>query len=92
MLFGNKEIELKDLFNTELYTREVRPIERIIDGVVVQRKRHIFHPVRKPEPIIVAKSQKKVKRVQNLQCLIKQLKVNNQLYNTIACLLAFSIV
>ena len=62
MLFGNKEIELKDLFNTELYTREVKPIERIIDGVVVKRKRHIFHPVRKPEPIIVAKSQKKVKR------------------------------
>ena len=70
MLFGNKEIELKDLFNTELYTREVRPIERIIDGVVVQRKRHIFHPVRKPEPIIIAKSQKKVKRVKKQDTFI----------------------
>ena len=70
MLFGNKEIELKDLFNTELYTREIRPIERVIDGITVQRKRHIFHPVRKPEPIIVAKSQKKVKRVKKQDTFI----------------------
>ena len=61
MLFGNKQVSLKDLFNTELYTREVRPIERVIDGVVVQRKRHIFHPVRKPEPIIVSGTEKKVR-------------------------------
>ena len=63
MLFGTKKVELKDLFNEELYTREVRPIERVIDGVVVQRKRHIFHPVRKPEPVIIEKSKVRIKRV-----------------------------
>jgi len=70
MLFGTKKVELKDLFNEDLYTREVRPIERVIDGVLVQRKRHIFHPVRKPEPVIVTKGKVRIKRVKKVSTFV----------------------
>ena len=60
-MFGiDRDITLADLFDKEKYYCETTPIEKVIDGKVVQRKRHIFRKVQPPEPVVV-KAEKKVK-------------------------------
>ena len=60
-MFGIKrDITLADLFDKEKYYCETKPIEKIIGGETVMRKRHIFRKVQPVEPVIV-KAEKRVK-------------------------------
>ena len=62
-MFGIKrDITLSDLFDKDKFYYETKPVEKVIDGKTVMRKRYIFFPVQEPEPI-VEKSVKKVKKV-----------------------------
>ena len=64
-MFGiNRDITLAELFDKSKYYCEVKPIERIINGETVMRKRHIFFPIREPEieEDVSGGSEKKVKK------------------------------
>ena len=63
-MFGIKrDITLEDLFDSEKFYYETKPIETVVKGQTVTRKRYTFFPVKEPEPVVVAKTDKKVKKV-----------------------------
>lgn len=63
-MFGvDKNITLNDLFNEKKFYYETKPIERVIDGKTVMRKRYTFFPVKEPEPVVQTKASPKVKKV-----------------------------